>query len=163
MKINISTIILFIIPFYLMESVQGMERMKNEALSASGVNLYKIENDMKQHSHGLTESVNDLKRLSTSMTGNPNNYRMFLEAMDIQNTLYSIQSHMLNIFEAYGLPNEIFEKKIESEKEKAVKLACKPKDQLIDDLKNIMSFKIEDADLPVSHQKLKLVKVNLEG
>jgi hypothetical protein len=164
MRVRILISYLFMITMYFIANeVQCMEKIKEEALDSSGVNLYKLEHDLKEYVETVADSVVALKKLSQTITGNPNNYKMFLNSMDVPNVLNAMQSHLFNIFDAYGLTNDLVEKHVQSEKEKAVKKACKPKDQLLDDLKTIMLFNIEDADLHLSHQKLKLLKINLEG
>jgi hypothetical protein len=155
---------LFMIAMYFMTNeAQAMDKIKEDALNSSGVNLYKIEHDVKEFADNVADSVNALKKLSLSITGNPNNYKMFLDTMDVPNVLNAIQGHLFNIFDAYGIKNELVEQQVKAESEKAVKQAVKPNEQLIEDLKNIMSLEIEEADLHVSHQKLKLVKISLEG
>jgi|SRR5882672_1220854 len=149
--------------FGLINSSQSMQKIKEEAISAPNINLYKIENDMKQYADEVAASVESLKRMSYLITGNPDHYKMLLASMDVPNILYSIQSHLFNIFDAYGLTNELVEEHIEAAKKEAVKKASKPNDQLIKDLKHIMKFEIENADLTTSHQKLKQIKFNLEG
>jgi hypothetical protein len=148
---------------FMANDAQAMDKIKEDALNSTGVNLYKIEHDVKEFSDNVADSISALKNLSMSITGNPNNYKMFLDTMDVPNVLNALQGHLFNIFEAYGIKNELVEKQVKSEYERAVKRAVKPNEQLIEDLKNIMSFEIEEADLHASHQKLKLVKISLEG
>lgn len=155
---------LFIVTMYaLINGAQAMDKVKEEALSSPNINLYKIENDMKQYADELAASVESLRKMSALITGNPDHYKMLLATMNVPSILYAIQGHLFNIFDAYGLPNELVEEHIEAEKKEAVKTACKPKDQLVKDLRHIMKFEIEDADLNLSHQKLKQIKFNLEG